>query len=395
MRTIGVVTFARSDYSSCLPLLRAIEADPDLNLYLVVTGMHLSPEFGYTVKEIEADGFEIGDRVEMLLSSDTPEGVAKSIGVGTIGFAQSFARFQPDILLMVGDRVELLSVASAALPFCIPIAHVSGGDITEGAIDNQVRHAITKMSHIHFADMQSHVERLIQMGEEPWRVVASGDPALDMLHEMRFLSQTDLAERLGMELTSPLILITLHPTTLGPAHPAEEVNAVLDALDRIDGTLVFTYPNADMGNRIIIKRIQDFASSRPWAEILFNLGQLVYYSLLAQADLMVGNSSSGIWEAPSFRLPVVNIGDRQKGRVRAGNVIDSETNADGIYAAIQRALEPSFRASLSQLKNPYGDGQAVSRIVNTLKKIKLGPALLRKQFFALPVKDLWDESHEY
>ena len=386
MKTIGVATFARSEYSNCLPILRAIETDPDLNLHLVVAGMHLSPEFGYTIEEIEKDGFEISDRVEMLLSSDTPEGIAKSIGVGTIGFAQSFARFQPDILLILGDRFELLSAASAALPFRIPIAHAFGGDITEGAIDNQIRHAITKMSHIHFVAMQSHAERLIQMGEEPWRVVVTGDPALDLLHQMKCLSREALSDDLGLKLTPPVLVVTFHPATLGSTNVLEEINSLLAALDRVQGTFILTYPNADAQNRTIVKRMREFVASRPEASLLFSLGQLKYYSLLAQADLMVGNSSSGIWESPSFRLPAVNIGDRQGGRTQAGNVINVGADADAIYKAIQGGLNPAFRASLHHLRNPYGDGQATPRIIDTLKRIELGPHLLRKRFVDLESK---------
>jgi UDP-hydrolysing UDP-N-acetyl-D-glucosamine 2-epimerase len=385
MRQIGVVTFARSDYSSCLPLLKAIQSDPDLGLDLIVSGTHLSPEFGYTIKAIEADGFEISDRVEMLLSSDTPEGVAKSVGLGIIGLAQSFARFRPNILLIVGDRVELLSVVCSALPFNIPIAHVSGGDVTEGAIDNQVRYAISKMSHIHFVAMQAHADRLVQMGEEPWRVVVSGDPALDLLQQMEFLERDGLSRSLGLKLQPPVLLITYHPTTLGSTDLVQEMESLLSALSHLPGTQVFTYPNADAQNQVIIHKIQAYVASRPGAILVSNLGQRRYYSLMAQVDLMVGNSSSGIWEAPSFRLPVVNIGERQKGRLRAGNVLDVDANADAIHSAIQRALLPSFRASLSNLQNLYGDGHATPRIVNTLKQVELNSRLLQKKFIDLPI----------
>jgi UDP-hydrolysing UDP-N-acetyl-D-glucosamine 2-epimerase len=385
MKRIGIVTTSRSDYGSCLPILRAIQADPDLDLHLLVTGMHLSPEFGCTVKEIEAERIRIGDWVEMLLSSDSPEGIAKSIGLGTIGFAQSFARIAPDILLLVGDRFELLALASAALPFRIPIAHVSGGDVTEGAVDNQVRHAISKMSHVHFVAMQEHADRLIQMGEEPWRVVVTGDPALDLISQMRLMNRAELSESLGMELEPPVLLATFHPTTLGSVSVLDEVDSLLSALSRVEGAMIFTYPNADTHGRIIIERIREFISSRPKARLFFNLGQLKYYSLLAQVDLMVGNSSSGIWEAPSFRLPVVNIGDRQRGRLRAGNVIDVASDAEAIHRAIREGLTPAFRASLAKLQNPYGDGQAAPRIIEVLKQIEIGPALLQKRFIDLPV----------
>lgn len=381
MRRVGVATFARSDYSSCLPVLRAIEADPDLEYHLLVAGMHLAPEFGSTVKEIEAGGFAIADRLEMLLASDRPEGVAKSIGLGTILFAQSFARCRPDILLIFGDRLELLAVASAALPLCIPIAHVSGGEVTEGAIDNQVRHAITKMSHLHFVAMDAYAERLIQMGEDPWRVFVTGDPALDAICEMDCLSRPELAADLGIDLIPPVLVITLHPTTLGATSPAHEVSALLGALQYVRGTFIFTYPNADPGYRVIIERTREFTERRPQAILHLNLGQRVYYSLLAQADLMVGNSSSGIWEAPSFRIPVVDIGDRQKGRIRAHNVVNIQADSEAIYSAIQRTLEPGFRSSLSVLQNPYGDGHAAGRITQVLRQIPLDRKLLAKSFY--------------
>jgi UDP-hydrolysing UDP-N-acetyl-D-glucosamine 2-epimerase len=380
MRSIGVATFARSDYSSCLPIMRAIQADPGLELHTFVAGMHLSPEFGQTLKHIEADGFVIHERIEMLLSSDTPEGIAQSIGLGAIGFAHRFTRFRPDILLLVGDRFELLSAVCAALPFTIPIAHVSGGDITEGAIDNQVRHAISKMSHLHFVAMQIHADRLIQMGEEPWRVLVTGDPALDLLRHMRWLSRTELSESLGLELSPPILVITFHPTTLGATPVSEEINNLLAALGRVQGTLVFSYPNADAHSRVIVERLRAFVDSRPGSGLYQNLGQLQYYSLLSYADLMLGNSSSGIWEAPSFYLPVVNIGDRQRGRLRAGNVIDVPAEAESIYAAIQRGLDPAFRAALNYQPNPYGDGQAAARIVKALRNVELDACLLRKKF---------------
>jgi GDP/UDP-N,N'-diacetylbacillosamine 2-epimerase (hydrolysing) len=287
MRSIGAVTCARSDYSSFLPILRIIKADPELKLHLTATGMHLSPDFGLTVEQIEEDGFRVDERVEMLLPLDTPEGIASSIGTGTIGFARSFAKFQPDILLLVGDRFELLSVASAALPFRIPIAHVSGGDVTEGSTDNQVRHAISKMSHLHFVSMQAHADRLIQMGEESWRVLTTGDPALDLIHQMQFLDEATLSASLNLKLEPPIVLITYHPATLGSMSAAEEVDQLLRALGRVRGTLIFTYPNADADGRIIIEKMRAFVAAHDNAGLFFNLGQLKYYSLMALADVMV------------------------------------------------------------------------------------------------------------
>lgn len=379
MKRIGVATFGRSDYSSCLPILHGIKADPSLELRLLVGGMHLSPEFGHTVDAIVADGFDISDRIAMPVSSDTPAGVAASVGHGVVALARSLQQVDPEILLVVGDRLELLA-ACAALPLGIPLAHVSGGDVTEGAIDNQVRHAISKMSHVHFVAMPEHAARLRQMGEEPWRIVVTGDPALDMLRQMEWLTRTELESRLEIALKPPVVLVGHHPATLGGVSVQAEIESLLTALTEISGTLIFTSPNADPGNRLIVERLRAFVSGRSDARLFANLGQRVYFSLMAQADVMVGNSSSAIWEAPSFKLPAVNVGDRQKGRLQAGNVIHAAPDATAIRQAIARALDPNFRAALRDLTNPYGDGLAAPRIVKTLKHLESSQALLQKRF---------------
>ncbi|OGV74957.1 MAG: UDP-N-acetyl-D-glucosamine 2-epimerase, UDP-hydrolysing [Lentisphaerae bacterium RIFOXYB12_FULL_65_16] len=382
MNRIGVITFARSDYSSCLPILSALTAAQDMRLLLIVGGAHLAPEFGRTVGQIEADGFPIADRIEMLVASDTASGTVKSVGLGLLGLADSLTRLQPEILLMVGDRMELLAAATAALALRIPVAHVSGGDETEGALDNQVRHAVSKMSHLHFVAMQAHADRLRQMGEEPWRITVTGDPALDLLRSLRLLSRAELAAHLGIALTPPVIAVCHHPTTLSVGSNAE-IAAVLDALGRFQGTFVLTQPNPDPGNQAILERMRGFAAAHPTSVLCQSLGQLRYYSLLACADVMVGNSSSGIWEAPSFELPVVNIGDRQAGRLRAANVIDVPVDCNAIATALGRALDPAFRNSLRGLRNPYGDGHASARIVEALRQCTGGPGLLRKAFQTL------------
>ncbi len=387
MRTVGAVTTSRADYSSLLPVLRAIDADSELQLQLFVGGMHLAPEFGLTVNEIEANGFNITDRIGLPVASDTPQDIATSMGHGLIAVAQALEKFRPEIVLIVGDRYELLSVVCAALPLRIPVAHISGGDVTEGAIDNQVRNAISKLSHIHFPDMKAHGDRLIQMGEEPSRVIVAGDPALDLMHQIEYMSRTELSESLSLELESPIIMVSYHPTTLGADSVAKEVDALLSALAEVGGTQVFTYPNADADNQTISDRIRKFVDSRPNSRLFFSLGQARYYSMLAIADLMVGNSSSGIFEAPSFLLPVVNVGDRQHGRIRERNVIDVKAELDEIRAGIQYGLDPSFRDSLVDLKNPYGDGEATPRILNMLKEVKLGPELLQKSFVDLKLPE--------
>ena len=307
MRTIGVVTVARSDYGIYLPVLRKIQADPELELHLFVTGMHLSPEFGLTVKTIEEDGFQVQERIEMLLSSDTPECIAKSMGLGTIGFAQAFARSRPDILMVLGDRFEMHAAVVASLPFKIPVAHIHGGESTEGAIDEGIRHSITKMSHLHFASTEFYARRIIRMGEEPWRVVVSGAPSLDNLHTVDLLTRPQISfeDRFGLHLEAPTLLVTYHPVTLEYENTETHVRELLAALAGLDFNIVFTYPNADTQGRLIINRIQEFVDMHKQAQVVENLGTQGYFSLMAHSSAMVGNSSSGIIEAASFKLPVV------------------------------------------------------------------------------------------
>lgn len=383
MKTIGVVTVARSDYSIYLPILKKIQATDDLHLHLLVSGMHLSPEFGKTVQMIEKDGIPIADRIEMLVSSDTPEAIAKSMGLGTIGFAQSYARRRPDILLVLGDRFEMHAAATAALPFNIPLAHIHGGESTEGLIDESIRHSITKMSHLHFASAETYANRIIQMGEEPWRVVVSGAPSLDNLNDLQFMELSELERDLGMDFHSPTLLVTYHPVTLEREHTGSHIDALLQALESISASAIFTYPNADTQGRFIIEQIQTFVQRHSQHKIAVNLGTRRYFSLMRHVTAMVGNSSSGIIEAASFKLPVVNIGNRQQGRVRAGNVIDVGYETAEIVSGIRQALSLEFRKSLKDLVNPYGKGQASGIIVNKLQEIGLNQTLLIKRFHRL------------
>ncbi len=380
MRTIGVVTVARSDYGLYLPVLRRIQAEPDLRLHLIVAGTHLSPDFGLTVREIERSGFPIGERVEMLLSSDTPEGIAKSMGLGTIGFAQAYARFRPDILLVLGDRFEMHAAVVAALPFAIPVAHIHGGELTLGAIDDALRHSITKMSHLHFVATEEYARRVIQMGEEPWRVTVSGSPGLDSLLSTRPLSRAELERRYRLDLSAPFLLVTYHPVTLEIEQLETQMNELLAALDEVGMVTVFTYPNADTRSRLVIQMTREYAATRPHVQVVVNLGTPGYVSAMRLAAAMVGNSSSGIIEAASFRLPVVNIGTRQQGRTRGKNVIDVGYGREEIVAGIRKAISPEFRAGLTDLVNPYGDGHAAERIVRRLKEVELNDQLLRKKF---------------
>lgn len=384
MRTVGVVTTSRADYGIFLPILRRIQAQPDLELHLMVTGMHLSPEFGSTVTDIEADGFQIAERVEMLISSDTPEGIAKSMGLGTIGFAQAFARFCPDILLVLGDRFETHAAVVAALPFKIPVAHIHGGEITEGAIDDALRHSITKLSHLHFVATEAYRDRVIQLGEEPWRVVVSGAPGLDNLHTVDLLNQRDLEARFGLCIGDAPLLVTYHPVTLEHERTEWQVGELLEALRECALPVVFTMPNADTKGRVIIRMLEKFVAGYPKAQMTKNLGTQGYFSLMGCAEAMVGNSSSGIIEAPSFGLPVVNIGTRQHGRIRAGNVIDVGYGREEIVKGIKEAITPEFRARLGGLSNPYGDGNAAAIIVRRIEEVELGDRLVTKIFVDAP-----------
>jgi UDP-hydrolysing UDP-N-acetyl-D-glucosamine 2-epimerase len=377
------VTVARSDYGIYLPILRKIQADPDLYLHLMVAGMHLSPEFGLTVNHIEADGFEIGERIEMLLSSDSPSGIAQSMGLGVIGFARAYAHFRPDIVVVLGDRFEMYTAALAALSFKIPVAHIHGGEITEGAIDDALRHSITKLSHLHFVATAEYARRVLQLGEEPWRIVISGAPSLDNINAIELLGAHQLEEQYGVNLDRPPLLVTFHPVTLEYEQTAWQVGELLAALDSSALPVIFTMPNADTGGRIIVRMIESFVDNHDSAWLLDNLGLQGYFSLLSCAAAMVGNSSSGIIEAPSFQLPVVNIGSRQQGRIKAANVIDVGYEREAIVEGIMRAIQPEFRRNLSELRNPYGSGNASEKIVRRIKEVKLDEKLISKRFYDL------------
>jgi UDP-hydrolysing UDP-N-acetyl-D-glucosamine 2-epimerase len=379
VKTVGVCSFSRSDYSSILPVLWAITADPDLELNLMVGGAHFSPAAGRSIEQIENDGFPIGERIEFLLESDSPAAIVKGNALAEISLAQTFARNRPDILLLVGDRFELLAAAAAATAFNIPLAHVSGGEITAGAIDDVVRHAVSKLSHLHFVSGAEQAAVLRALGESPSRIHATGDPALDALRHLELLSREELARQLEIALVPPVIVLTHHPSTRDPDAANSELNGILAALRDLPGTVIATAPNTDAGNQALHRLLEIFARERPNTILRESLGQLRFYSLLQHADLMIGNSSSGIWEAPSFELPVINVGDRQRGRMRAKNVIDTTGDAVEIGAAIARALDPAWRAGLRGQPNPYGNGQAAGQIVEILKATRLGPELLIKE----------------
>jgi UDP-N-acetylglucosamine 2-epimerase (non-hydrolysing)/GDP/UDP-N,N'-diacetylbacillosamine 2-epimerase (hydrolysing) len=374
---------ARSDYGIYLPILRRIQADPELRLKLFVSGMHLSPEFGLTVKMIEADGFEIAERVEMLLSSDTPEGIAKSMGLGIMGFSQAFAHQCPDMLTVLGDRFEMYAAALAALPFKIPVAHIHGGEVTQGAIDDALRHSMTKLSHLHFVSTPEYARRVAQLGEEPWRITVSGAPSLDNLRSIRLLTMEELEAKYGLRLQPSPLLVTFHPVTLEYEQTECQMGEMLTALEASKVPVVFTMPNADTGGRIIRRMIVDYVRTHPSAYTVDNLGTQAYFSLMSVAVAMVGNSSSGLIEASSFQLPVVNIGTRQAGRVRAKNVIDVGYMHTEVEAGIRKALQPEFREGLRGMRNPYGDGHASEKILERLRTVHLDHRLVVKRFYDL------------
>jgi UDP-hydrolysing UDP-N-acetyl-D-glucosamine 2-epimerase len=375
-RRIAVVTTSRADYSHLYWPLVDLNQHPDVELGVIALGAHLSPEFGNTVSEIEKDGFPIIARIECLLSSDTDTGMAKTIGLATLSLADTLSAWRPDLLLLIADRYEMLAPASVALALRIPIAHIEGGEVSQGAIDDAVRNALTKLAHIHFTSTTLARRRVIAMGEEPWRVHHAGAPSLDHLRRSQLLSRETVEQRLAVHLQSPTLLVAYHPVTIH-RETTQEADALFAALHRVSGQILFVYPNSDAGSRRLIERTQKFAASRQDTQIFVNLDAVTYWSLLRCVDVLVGNSSSGIMETASYALPTVNVGIRQQGRERASNVIDAAANTDAIVAAIEQALSPSFRAGLAGMTNPYGDGHAAGRIVQVLVNTPLQNLLIK------------------
>lgn len=380
MRTIGVVTVGRSDYGFYLSVLKKIQADPDLKLHLIVAGMHLLPKYGLTINEIKKEGFVIAETLEIPFDSDTPAAIAKAMGVATQAFSKCYERSRPDILLVLGDRFEMHAAALAALPFKIPVAHIHGGELTLGAIDNALRHSMTILSHLHFPATEIYAKRLLQFGEEPWRVFNVGAPALDSVADLNPLPLKTIANQFNLKLDQPPILVTTHPVTLEFEKTEWQVGQLLQALETFDLPILFTGTNADTGNQIILEKVETFVAKNERANLVTNFGPDYYFSMLAGSRMMVGNSSSGLIEAPSFGLPVVNVGSRQEGRVRAENVIDVGYSKEAIVDGIKKALSPEFKNSLKGMKNPYGDGKTSGKIVASLKKIALDQKLIMKRF---------------
>ncbi len=377
-RTIAVVTSSRADYSHLYWPLRDLSQTGSVDLRIVALGPHLSPEFGHTFQEIEKDGFPIDARVECLLSSDSDIGMAKTIGVAVLGLADLFGRMRPDLLLLIADRYEMLAPASVALALRIPIAHIEGGEISEGAIDDAVRNALTKMSHIHFTSTYAARRRVISMGEEEWRVHRAGAPSLDHLRRRTLLTREQLEAKLQTHLSAPPLLVSYHPVTLAP-DTLTEADAMFAALEALPDDILFCYPNADAGSRALIARSKAFLASRGRGAIFTNLDAVTYWSLLPHVKMLIGNSSSGIMETSSFQLPTVNIGMRQQGRERSRNVLDADADKTSILKTIDIARTAEFRQSLAGMANPYGDGHASERIVQVLTSVPLTPDLLVKR----------------
>ena len=376
-RKIAVITTSRADYSHLSWPLRDLSAHPEVDLKLIVMGSHLSPEFGHTVREIERDGFSIDARIECLLSSDSDVGMAKTIGVATLSLADCLGQMRPDILLLIADRYEMLAPASVALALRIPIAHIEGGEISEGAIDDAVRNALTKMSHIHFTSTHEARRRIIAMDEEEWRVHRAGAPSLDHLRRATLYTREELESRLKIKLEKPAILVAYHPVTIA-RNTVQEADALFAALAMLPDQILFCYPNADAGSRELIERTKSFQASRKNSRVFINLDALTYWSLLRHVNIFLGNSSSGIMETPSFALPTVNVGLRQQGRERAQNIIDAAPEAQAILEAIRKAKSAEFRESLQGMSNPYGDGRASEKIVHVLTTVPLSQELLLK-----------------
>ena len=384
-RKICVVTGTRAEYGLLYWLMKEIEADKDLELQLIVTGMHLSPEFGFTYKEIEKE-FRIDKKIEMLLSSDTAMGISKSMGLAQIGFAEAFEELKPDILVVLGDRYEIFSAVSSAMICNIPIAHLHGGEITQGAFDESIRHSITKMSHLHFTATDEYKNRVIQLGEEPNRVFNVGGMGIENIKRLKLLSKDEFEESINFKLNKKNILVTFHPVTLENSTAKEQFQELLDAIDELENTnIIFTKANSDTDGRIINQMIDEYVTKNSHKSVGFaSLGQLRYLSALQYIDAVVGNSSSGLLEAPSFKIATINIGDRQKGRIKALSVIDCEPKKEEILKAFKEIYSKEFQEKLKNVENPYGESCPSKQIIEVLKNVNLAN-ILKKSFYDLKV----------
>lgn len=384
MRKICVVTGTRAEYGLLYWLMKEIQADATLELQIIVTGMHLSPEFGLTYKEIEKD-FSVNKKVEMLLSSDTSIGISKSMGLAQISFAEAYAELSPDIVVVLGDRFEIFSATTAAMISRIPIAHIHGGETTEGAFDEAIRHSITKMSHLHFVATETYRQRVVQLGESAEKVFNFGAPGLDNIYRLKLLPRIEFEESVGIKLGEKNLLVTFHPVTLEHSTSAQQFQQLLYALDDLTQThIIFTKANSDTDGRVINAMIDNYVTNNTDKAIAFaSLGQLRYLSALQYVDAVVGNSSSGLIEAPSFKVGTINIGDRQKGRIKATSVIDCAPDRNEISSAIKQLYSLDFQKTLLEVSNPYGKGGASKKIAGILSTYPL-TGILKKSFHDLP-----------
>lgn len=383
-RRICVVTGTRAEYGLLYWLMKEIQSDEELDLQIIATGQHLSPEFGLTYKNIEADGFAINAKVEMLLSSDSPVGIAKSIGLGTVGFADALDRLKPDIMVLLGDRFEALSAAQAAMVLRIPIAHIHGGETTEGAVDEAIRHSITKMAQIHFVSEPEYRKRVVQLGENPKRVFEVGAVGIDNIVRLKLLSRSELEEQLNFSLGKKFFLATYHPETLTGKSAGEALQSLFSALDEFpDHKIIFTHSNSDAGGREINSKLADYVAKNKERTLLVkSLGQLRYLSAMKLCAAVVGNSSSGLLEAPVLHVPTINIGDRQKGRKRSLSVIDCEESKQKIVEAIKLAESKEFLQKIQCMKIPHADGKIAAAMKEVLKKAELA-GICQKKFYDL------------
>ncbi|QKF61907.1 UDP-N-acetylglucosamine 2-epimerase [Campylobacter curvus] len=381
MRKICVVTGTRAEYGLLHPLLKAVQEEANLKLQLIVTGMHLSPEFGLTYKEIQKD-FKIDKKIEMLLSSDTAVGISKSMGLAQIGFSDAYDELKPDIVVLLGDRYEIFAAASAAMIAQIPIAHLYGGETTQGAFDESIRHSITKMSHIHFVSADEYKNRVIQLGENPKFVFNVGALGVENIKKLNFMSRDEFEKFINFKLNKKNIIVTFHPVTLENATAKAQFDEILSAINELkDTNIIFTKANSDTDGRIINKMIDDYVKKNADRSVAFtSMGQTGYLNALKFVDVVVGNSSSGIMEAPSFKKATIDIGDRQKGRIKANSVIECEPIKNEILKAFKKAYSKEFQKNLKSISNPYENGNTSSKIVKILKEINLD-GILKKKFY--------------
>lgn len=386
MRKICVITGTRAEYGLLYWVLKLIKQDKDLHLQLIVTGMHLSSEFGLTYKQIENDGFYIDKKIKILLSSDSSTGISKSMGLAMISFSEAFEELQPDLVLVLGDRFEIFSAVSSAMIARIPTAHCHGGEATEGLIDESIRHSITKMSHIHFCSTEKYKRRIIQLGESPNSVYNVGALGIENINKLKLLSKIKFEKSISFKLNKKYsFLVTFHPVTLENSTSEEQVNELLKALDNIENCkIIFTKSNSDTDGKVINNRIDKYVKKNPDKSVCFtSLGQLRYLSALKHVDCVIGNSSSGLIEAPSFKIATVNIGDRQRGRILGNSVISCNSKKEDIEKAIKKSISNSFKKNvLSKVKNPYGEGDSSDFIIDILKNTKLNN-ILKKKFYDL------------